>query len=83
MLVSLFQAIIKLYSWLISPLLGSNCRFTPTCSEYSHQAFEKFGATKGAYLTLKRLCRCHPWGGSGYDPLPENPQCDEKCDKST
>jgi len=83
MLVTFFQLLIKLYSLLISPLLGSNCRYQPTCSEYSHQAFERFGAKKGGYLTVKRLCRCHPWGGSGYDPVPEKPKCHEKDGKST
>lgn len=71
MIVRLFQGLIKLYSLLISPLLGSNCRYYPSCSEYSHQAFERYGVIKGAYLTIKRLSRCHPWGGSGYDPVPE------------
>jgi len=83
MLVTFFQALIKVYSWVVSPLLGSNCRFSPTCSEYSYQAFEQFGAIKGAHLTVKRLCRCHPWGGSGYDPVPKSQKSDEKHDKST
>jgi len=71
MLVSLFQALIKLYSWTISPLLGTRCRFAPSCSQYAHQALEQHGAAKGLWLTSKRLCRCHPWGGEGYDPVPE------------
>ena len=83
MIVRLFQIIIKFYSWVISPLLGSNCRYSPTCSEYSYIAFERFGVCKGCALTVKRLCRCHPWGGSGYDPVPENTQSSEKDDKST
>jgi len=66
-----FQILIKLYSWLISPLLGNNCRYTPSCSEYAYQAIEQYGAIKGGVLTIKRLSRCHPWGGSGYDPVPE------------
>lgn len=83
MFVAIFQSFIKFYTWVISPLLGKNCRYQPTCSEYSHQALERFGVVKGGYLTLCRLCRCHPWAGSGYDPVPENTKSDEKDDKST
>jgi len=71
MMACFFQILIKLYSWLISPLLGNNCRYTPSCSEYAYQAIEQYGAIKGGVLTIKRLSRCHPWGGSGYDPVPE------------
>ena len=83
MLVTFFQTLIKLYSLIISPLLGSNCRYTPTCSAYSSIALGRFGVAKGSYLTLKRICRCHPWGGSGYDPVQEKEQSDKKDDKST
>jgi len=65
-----FIALIKLYQWLISPLLGSQCRFTPTCSNYSLQAFRKYGLFKGFWLTVTRIARCHPWGGHGEDPVP-------------
>ena len=65
-----FIAMIKLYQWLISPLLGAKCRFTPTCSHYGLQAFKKYGIFKGFWLTVKRISRCHPWGGQGYDPVP-------------
>ena len=65
-----FIAMIKLYQWLISPLLGAQCRFTPTCSHYGLQAFKKYGIFKGFWLTVKRISRCHPWGGQGYDPVP-------------
>jgi len=65
-----FIAIIKLYQWMISPLLGPQCRFTPTCSNYSLQAFKKYGPFKGFWLTVKRISRCHPWGGHGEDPVP-------------
>ena len=61
---------IRLYQWTISPFLGRNCRFDPSCSEYSLEAFKKYGIIKGFYLTIKRISRCHPWGGHGYDPLP-------------
>jgi uncharacterized protein len=65
-----FIALIKLYQWFISPLLGARCRFTPTCSHYGLEAFKKYGIFKGFWLTAKRISRCHPWGGHGYDPVP-------------
>jgi putative membrane protein insertion efficiency factor len=65
-----FIWLIKLYQYGISPLIGPKCRFTPTCSHYGLQAFKKYGVWKGFFLTVKRISRCHPWGGSGYDPLP-------------
>lgn len=65
-----FLAIIHLYRWFLSPLLGAACRFTPTCSQYGKEAIEKFGPFKGAWLTIKRIGRCHPWGGHGHDPVP-------------
>ena len=61
---------IRFYQLCISPLLGPSCRFTPTCSEYARQAILKHGPFKGLYLAIRRLLRCHPWGGSGYDPVP-------------
>ena len=65
-----FIALIKLYQWIISPLLGSKCRYTPTCSHYGIEALKKYGPIKGLWLTAKRIARCHPWGGHGYDPVP-------------
>ena len=65
-----FIALIKLYQWIVSPMLGSKCRFTPTCSQYSLEAFKKYGLFKGLWLTIRRIGRCHPWGGHGYDPVP-------------
>jgi putative membrane protein insertion efficiency factor len=61
---------IRFYQLYLSPLLGPSCRFTPTCSEYARQAILKHGPFKGLYLAIRRLLRCHPWGGSGYDPVP-------------
>lgn len=61
---------IRFYQLYISPLLGPSCRFTPTCSEYARQALLKHGPVKGLWLAVRRLLRCHPWGGSGYDPVP-------------
>ena len=58
------------YQLIISPLLGSNCRFMPTCSEYAMESLRSYGLIKGSYLTIKRIGKCHPWGGHGYDPIP-------------
>jgi uncharacterized protein len=67
---SLFLLLIRLYQYLISPILGPSCRYTPTCSQYGVEAIRKHGAFKGGWLTLKRIARCHPWGGHGPDPVP-------------
>ena len=61
---------IKIYQIIISPLLGPSCRFTPTCSQYAVEAIQKYGPFKGSWLSFKRILKCHPWGGSGYDPVP-------------
>ena len=66
----LLQAIILFYKGAISPLLSPRCRYTPSCSEYGLQAIKKHGPYKGLWLTVKRLSRCHPWGGHGDDPVP-------------
>jgi hypothetical protein len=77
----MFEAIGKLLSWpllglvwlyrrLISPLLGANCRFEPSCSAYAEEALREYGGIRGGWLALRRISRCHPWGGSGYDPVP-------------
>ena len=63
--------IIKFYKILISPYLGNNCRYLPTCSEYTIQAIKKFGLIKGTSLSLNRISKCHPWGNHGYDPVPK------------
>jgi len=65
-----FILLIWIYQRFISPLLGAKCRFTPTCSNYAVEAFKKYGVFKGFWLAVKRIARCHPWGGSGYDPVP-------------
>lgn len=65
-----FIALVKVYQLVISPYLPNACRYTPTCSQYSIEAFTKYGPLKGLWLTLKRISRCHPWGGHGHDPLP-------------
>lgn len=62
---------IRFYQRAISPLTPPACRFTPTCSQYMVEAIERHGALKGFYLGVRRILRCHPWGGSGYDPVPD------------
>lgn len=66
----LMIGIIRLYQYTLSPILRANCRYQPTCSHYAIGAIQEWGAIKGGWLALKRIGRCHPWGGSGYDPWP-------------
>lgn len=61
---------VQLYRLLLSPWVGHACRFQPTCSAYALEALDRHGALKGGALTASRICRCNPWGGSGYDPVP-------------
>jgi uncharacterized protein len=70
LLGNVFLLLIRLYQILLSPLLGAQCRFTPTCSAYGAEAIRKYGPFKGGMLTLKRILRCHPWGSHGEDPVP-------------
>jgi putative membrane protein insertion efficiency factor len=65
-----FLLLIKIYQLVISPILGPKCRFTPTCSQYASEALKKHGFFKGSFLAAKRIARCRPGGGSGYDPVP-------------
>ena len=69
---NLFIYLIKLYQFTISPLLGTNCRFVPSCSNYAIQSIEEKGVVKGVYFSLRRVLKCHPFGGSGYDPVNKN-----------
>jgi len=62
--------LVRAYRVALSPWLGANCRFQPTCSQYAIEALETHGALRGTLLALRRLSRCHPWGGHGYDPVP-------------
>lgn len=62
--------LVKVYQYTISPILPNSCRYNPSCSSYSIQALKKHGPFKGFYLSVKRVLSCHPWGGSGYDPVP-------------
>lgn len=70
-LVAPFIILIKIYQTLISPFTPASCRFQPTCSNYAKEALEKHGFVKGGWLALRRILSCHPWGRSGYDPVPE------------
>ncbi len=63
-------AVVKIYQWGISPLFPASCRYTPTCSHYMIEAVRVHGPLRGLWLGLKRIGRCHPWGGMGYDPVP-------------
>lgn len=65
------RALIKVYRLVLSPLVGFDCRHLPTCSEYGDEALARFGLWAGGWMTLARLCRCHPWGTSGLDVVPE------------
>lgn len=65
-----FILLIRIYQGAISPYLMPSCRFTPSCSEYGIEAIRKHGPFRGVWLTLRRLGKCHPWGGQGYDPVP-------------
>lgn len=71
LLIAPFIFLIRGYQILISPLLPATCRYSPTCSAYSLEALQKHGIFKGGWLALKRIGSCHPWGGSGYDPVPD------------
>jgi len=75
-MIAILKFLLRVYKWTLSPLLafiagpGGGCRFEPTCSEYAVQAIEAHGIGRGSWLALKRVLRCHPWGGFGYDPVP-------------
>ncbi len=71
-IISILIFLIKIYQWFISPLLKTNCRYLPTCSEYSIESLKKHGIIKGIYLSLKRILNCHPFGDEGFDPVPKN-----------
>ena len=74
---------IRLYQLLISPLLPNSCRFTPTCSAYAIEALRMHGPIIGLWLTLRRIVRCNPWGGHGYDPVPPRHWCNKKAQTDT
>jgi uncharacterized protein len=69
---------VRLYQVGISSWTPASCRFTPTCSSYAIEALERYGPRRGSWLALRRLMRCHPWGGEGYDPVPDRHDRDQK-----
>ena len=69
----IFVALIRVYQYVVSPLIGPSCRFMPSCSEYAREAVVTHGPLLGTWLALRRLLRCHPWGGEGWDPVPPAP----------
>ena len=69
-LAAAIAAVIRVYRYLVSPWLGANCRFLPTCSEYAIEAIDRHGAVRGVWLAARRVVRCHPWGAPGHDPVP-------------
>jgi uncharacterized protein len=72
----ILRAAIRAYQLLLSPLLGPTCRYLPTCSDYTSEAIATHGPLHGSWLGVRRLCRCHPWGGHGYDPVPPREPAD-------
>ncbi|MFZ0487214.1 MAG: membrane protein insertion efficiency factor YidD [Arenicellales bacterium] len=70
-LVRIAVSVIRVYQYCLSPLVGPCCRHLPTCSEYAEEAIRRHGLSRGGWLALRRLGRCHPWGSSGYDPVPD------------
>lgn len=72
----ILTGLIRIYAYAISPFLGVNCRFYPSCSAYAQEAIAVHGAMRGAWMSLRRLSRCHPWCPGGYDPVPLRPSKD-------
>lgn len=79
---AILKTLIRGYRLIVSPMLGPNCRFYPTCSCYAEEAIEQHGAVRGAWLTVKRILRCHPWHPGGYDPVPRAPRTSCGCNPS-
>lgn len=66
------RGLVRAYQLTFSAIFGRQCRYLPTCSEYADEAIDRFGVWAGGWMALARICRCHPWGGSGHDPVPES-----------
>lgn len=78
LLSKLLILLIRVYQYTISPIIGANCRYSPTCSAYAVEAIQVHGPFKGFYLGMKRILSCHPWGGHGYDPVPKKIEDEKK-----
>lgn len=70
LIAKIMLGLIRFYQYAVSPLIPPRCRYTPTCSQYALEAVKKYGALEGGWLAVKRIARCHPFGGSGHDPVP-------------
>ncbi|MEO6353441.1 MAG: membrane protein insertion efficiency factor YidD [Oxalobacteraceae bacterium] len=81
-MTALLLLLLRVYKLCISPFLGQNCRFFPSCSDYAGQAVREHGALKGSALATKRLCKCHPWHPGGFDPVPGKPPESHSADAS-
>lgn len=79
----LLRGLIRAYQYLLSPLLGPACRYLPSCSDYASEAIATHGPVAGTWLGVKRICRCHPWGGHGYDPVPSPNTAPHSCARHT
>lgn len=77
MIKTFLLTLIRLYQYLLSPWVGNQCRFHPTCSEYARQAIELHGPARGSWLAGRRLCRCHPWHEGGMDPVPGSEEAND------
>jgi putative membrane protein insertion efficiency factor len=73
MIARLLDALVVGYQWTLRPVIGANCRYLPSCSDYAREALAAHGAFHGSWLAARRICRCHPWGGFGFDPVPPRP----------
>ena len=69
---AVLRILIRGYQWILSPVLQPSCRFHPSCSQYALEAVTEWGALRGGWLAVRRIARCHPWGGAGFDPVPDN-----------
>lgn len=78
MLAKFFIFLIKIYRYVVSPVTPPSCRYLPTCSEYAVEAFQRYNLAKAGFLTIKRIMKCNPFGGSGFDPVPLTPDKKEK-----
>jgi len=77
LLVLPLKGLILVWQWVLAPVLGANCRYQPSCSHYAAEALSRHGAARGSWLAARRILSCNPWGGAGYDPVPEAHGCAE------